>query len=614
MTQTPQPGAFSRLLRGLWLTVDGTRKVVLNLIFFFLLFVVIAANMDDGAMIIRSDTALILNPHGMVVEQYSTDATERAINRALDEEIPETRMRDLLQVIEKAASDDNISRLVISPDGMWGIGLSKLQELRAAIETFKASGKSVIAYSHGLGQHNYYLASLADEIWLHPEGLVFLDGYGVYRNFYKEGLDMLEVDVHLFRVGEYKSAAEPFVRNDMSEASKEANRYWLQGLWQDFLEDVSAQRDMTVDELAASVSEFSSRLDETGGDPAQVALQFGLVDKLATVDEFREHLIELGTPDDDNDSFRQISLENYLSVLNRQIAKTSTNKVAVVVAQGVITGGDQPSGTIGSESTTRLIRQARLDEVSALVLRVDSPGGGVMPSELIRREIEVTRTAGIPVVVSMSTVAASGGYWISMSADEIWANPATITGSIGIFGMLTNIPRTLAKIGIHTDGVGTTELAGAFRPDRELSPKAGEIIQKIIDDGYQKFIHRVAESRGMTPEEIDRIARGRVWSGTQAYDRGLIDNLGGLNDAIAAAADLAGVGEDYRVTYVEPEPTAFERFLLGFSEQARGLLSPMGRDSWLNTITRGPLDTDLQLLLDQRKDRLGVYAYCFCSM
>jgi protease-4 len=570
---------------------------------------------QQGGPIIYGDTALVLNPTGRVVEQYSTDPTERAINQLMDQEAPEIRMRDLLAAIESAKDDSRISRIIINPDRIWGIGLSKLQELRTALDSFKESGKPVIAYSHGLGQHQYYLASLADEIWLHPEGLVFLEGYSVYRNFYKEGLDKLEIDVHLFRVGEFKSAAEPYIRNDMSEASRESNQYWMGSLWGDFLNDVAAEREMTTDELAANISHFSERLREAGGDGAVAALNHGLVDRLATRDELRAHLIEVGTLDSEIDSFRQIGLGAYVKAIKPTLENPVQDKVAVIVAQGVIMGGDQPSGTVGGESTSRLIRNARKDDqIKAIVLRVDSPGGGVLASEMIRRELQVAGDAGLPIVVSMSSVAASGGYWISMAADEIWANPGTITGSIGIFGMLTTFPKTLAKIGIHTDGVGTTNLAGAFRPDRNLSENVGEIIQQIIDNGYEKFITKVAQSRGMTNEEVDRVARGRVWSGSQAHDRGLVDHLGGLADAINSAAGLADLGDDYRVTYVDKEPSDFENLLLDMTARMPGVLSGSEQKSWLDVLFNQQMNTDIQLLLNQGNNRLGAYAYCFCSI
>ena len=340
-------------------------------------------------------------------------------------------------------------------------------------------------------------------------------------------------------------------------------------------------------------------------------LEAGLVDRVATLDELREHLIELGVKD--GDSFRQMNFKTYLAA-RREIPNPLQKKVAVVVAQGVILGGDQPQGTVGGKSTARLLRQARNDKrVAAVVLRVDSPGGGVLPSEQIRREVELTRTSGKPVVVSMSTVAASGGYWIAMSGNEIWANPGTITGSIGIYGLLTNFPRTLEKIGVHTDGVGTTAMAGALRADRELPENVADIIQQIIDDGYRRFITKVAEFRAMETEAVDRVARGRVWSGSQALERGLADRLGGLSEAIASAADMAEVS-DYRVKYYEEEPSRFEQFLLDLTATTPWV-KRASRWSWISRLLDASVNTDLVLLLGQpRNERVGVYAYCFCGI
>lgn len=605
-----KPNFLVRVFGGLWRLIDGTRRLVLNLLFLLILFLVLAVVLRDTGIAIPDRSALVLDPSGMIVEQYSVDPTERALAQLFDDETPETRMRDLLDAIELATADARIQRILIQTDYLWGVGLANLQELKTAIEAFKGAGKSVFAYSHGMDQQQYYLASLADEIWLHPEGIVFLEGYSVYRNFYREGLDKLAVDVHLFRVGEYKSAAEPFIRDDMSEYSKEANRYWLSGLWGDYVGDVAASRGLSPEELSDHIERFGDHLREAGGSAAQAALAAGLVDRLATLDELRELMIELGARD--GDTFRQVDFLTYLAA-NRPVPNPLQKKVAVVVAQGVILGGDQPSGTVGGESTARLLREARNDDrVAAVVLRVDSPGGAVLPSEQIRHEVELTRAAGKPVVVSMSSVAASGGYWIAMSADEIWASPGTITGSIGIYGLLTNFPRTLEKIGIHTDGVGTTPMAGTLRADRPLPEHVGDIIQQIINEGYERFIAKVAASRDLDPDAVDRIARGRVWSGSQALERGLVDHLGGLSQAVVAAAERGGAS-DYRVVYFEDQPSRLEQLLLDLTATLPKV-NVASRFAWVSRLLDGQTGTDLELLLGQpRNERVGVYAYCFCT-
>ncbi|MFK7955400.1 MAG: signal peptide peptidase SppA [Lysobacterales bacterium] len=611
-----QGNFITRFFGGIWKLIDFTRRlahIVFLVIFFSLIGVGVLAVGESPVMMVRDQTTLVLAPQGVVVEEYSNDATERALSQLMDEQLPETRMRDLLKAISKAAVDDRISRMLIRTDYLWGVAPSQLQELKSAIGQFKDSGKSVLAYGYGMSQAQYYLAALADEVWLHPEGLILLEGFGVYRNYYKEGLDKLAVDVHLFRVGEYKSAAEPYIRNDMSDYSRESNMYWLDSLWTQYLDEVSAQRDMTPEQLAAHVEGFADDLREVGGRASEAALAAGLVDQLGTEDELRAYLLEDGEYDSELDSFRQLDAELYLQA-NTSFALSGGDQIAVVVAQGAIMGGEQSPGTVGGESTAKLIRRARANnDTKALVLRVDSPGGGVLPSEQIRREIELTRASGIPVVVSMSSVAASGGYWISMSANEIWANPATITGSIGIFGLLTSFPKTLEKVGVYTDGVGTTSMAGALRADRPLQPHVADIIQQIIEDGYERFIGKVAQAREMTPAAVDMIARGRVWSGQQALDRGLVDNLGGLNDAIASAANLAGLSQ-FETRYVEQEATAWEQFLLDMT--AKLPTFSLSRGATIASILNTPLPTDVSLLLQSARAQqpVGMYAYCFCSL
>jgi len=608
-----KPNFLVWLFSGIWQLINGTRKLILNVIFFALLLFVVAFFVRDQTIVIDQKTALVLKPLGNVVEQYSVDVTDRIINQLSGQEIPETLLREMLDSIERAKTDDRIDRLVIVPDYMWGIGFSKLQELKAAIEDFKTSGKQVLAYSEGMAQQQYYLAALADEIWLHPEGLIFLEGFSVYRNYYKEGLDKLEVDVHLFRVGEYKSAAEPYIRNTMSDESREANSYWMNDLWDQYLNDVASQRNLEVEQLRSDINQFADRLSEAEGRAADAAINVNFADRIASKQDFIDHVSALGARDSSEDSFRQIGYKSYLRATQlTHTANPLNKKVAVIVAQGPIVFGDQSSGVIGGESTARLIKQAQNDSnIAAIVLRVDSPGGSVLPSEKIRQQLALAKAAGKTIVVSMSSVAASGGYWVSMDADEIWANQGTITGSIGIFGLLTNFPRTLAKVGIHTDGIGTTPMAGAFRSDRELNPEVGKLIQTIINDGYKQFITKVATARELPVEQIDSIAQGRVWSGDQAFDRGLIDKIGGLKSAIASAAQLAGLNQ-YNVKYLEQEPSAFERFLLDMSARAKGRFSTQ---SWTALLgLNRALPTDLKLLMQQPTDRVGVYAYCFCTI
>jgi protease IV len=608
-------GIFVSLIVGFWNLLNFSRRLVLNAIFLFLVIVFIIA-LRSGAPKLQEHTALVLDPEGEIVEQYTSDATERAVSRLFGEKKKEVQLRDIVRAIDAAATDADIDRIVLDPDQIDRAGISTLREIGAALERFKTAGKQVIAVSNGMTQGQYYLAAHANRILLHPgsEEGVLLTGFGAYRSYYKDALDWLGVDVHLFRVGEYKSYAEPYIRNNQSPEAREADLYWMNGIWTDFLKEIAAARHLDADALRAQIDSYAEAIKASDGDMAKLALDSKLVDGLATYDQVNALLIAQGARD--KHTFRQVDFQDYAGMAERDGALDLRLQVAVVVAEGEILGGDQQRGTVGGESTAKLIRQAREDDkVRAVVLRVNSPGGDAFASELIRHEVELTKQAQKPVLVSMGDVAASGGYWISMNGDQIYAQPTTITGSIGIFGLFMTIPNTLAKIGVHTDGVGTTPWADALDPRRALDPRVGQMIQNLIDKGYQDFIGKVAAARHKTKQEIDAIARGRVWSGAQALDRGLVDKLGGLQDAIAGAAQLANIGSDYRVRYVEKPLSAWERFALSLGTDslarfARAVLPEMPR----MLLEQPEVRDQLRLLQSIRSGRVGVFAYCFCEM
>ena len=586
---------FWRFLVGVGKVINFINHLVFNvfmLLFLLVLFALLAIMMaaksgsggGGGLTPVLDKTALVLDLDGTLVEQYTSAPISRAIAQASGgrDAGREIQLRDVVQALEIAKDDDHIGRVVLRADGFRVAGFAAMRELGAALRDFRASGKPVIAYGTMMEQKGYYLAAQADQVYLDPDGGILLEGLGRYRLYYRQGLqDKLGVDVHLFRVGEYKSAAEPYILDAASPESREADLFWMNDLWQRYLADVAQARKLPVAQLTTMVNDLPARVHAANGDLAQLALDAGLVDGLKTREEFEAMVGKQGAWDEDAHSFRQVGLYPYL--LQRRTGRGGLldrrGEVAVVVAQGEITDGDQPPGTVGGESTSALIRQAREDDhVKALVLRVDSPGGGVMPSELIRREVALTRAAGKPVVVSMGNVAASGGYWISMNADRILADPSTITGSIGIFGLWMSAPRALDKIGVHSDGVGTTPLAGAFDPTRPLDPNVGTVIQAVIEHGYSQFIGKVARARDSEPAKVDAIARGRVWSGAQAKERGLVDELGGLREAQAEAARLAKLGKDYDVQYIEKPLSAIEQIFLDMSRSARlsGLVRTFG--------------------------------------
>ena len=600
---------------GLWHFVNGSRKVFLNLLFLLFVYVLFVAFQPPETFRLKPNSTLVIRPYGNVVEQYSTTPLDRAIEEATGQEQSETRLRDMLEAIHRAAGDSDISQLVIDPNYMRGIGLAALNDMGHALDAFRSTGKPVIALAGSLGQNQYYLASLADEVWLDPNGTIWIDGYSNYRQFYREGLEKLAVEINLFRVGKFKSAMEPFIRDDMSEEAKEAGKFWLSDLWQQYVEAVSKNRGLIVKSLQESIDDLPNRIESLDGDFAQYAINLGLVDRLMTAPQARQELARRGTPDQAGDSYRAVGMQDYLDLTESNTQFSNAKRIAIVVAEGEIVSGNHPAGRIGSISTAEQLRRAARDEkVAAVVLRINSPGGDAYASEALRLELQQVRDSGKTVVISMGNVAASGGYWMAMAADEVWASPATITGSIGVFGMLPTFGATLDKIGVHTDGFGTTEMAGKLRLDMPLDPGVSRVLQSSTERIYRQFINLVSKARGKPVEEIDEIAQGRVWSGQQAADRGLIDKTGTFQDAIKASARIAGLGDSYQIEWIEPEQSALDRFFTDFISGAVSKLNMSASKpvilpvSWLQSM----LD-DLQFITAQQ-GKFTVAAHCLCGL
>lgn len=610
------------IFKFLWRVMNFVRDFILTILVALLLIFIVSAIAASKSTkpVLPSKAALVIAPKGMIVEEFTGDPSSRFIAQAMGEDIPETRLRDLVDAFDRAADDDRIERILFVPHEITGMGMATANELTAAMDRFRKSDKKIITYAYGMEQKQYLLAAHTDEIYLHPEGAVIIEGLGRYRSYYREGLeDKLGVNVHLFRVGEYKSAGEPFIRDNASPEAKEADLYWMNDLWERMIADIGKQRGIDPAQIQHDADHMDEAVASVGGDLAKLAVKRKLVDGLKTQDELRAMMIELGqAADDDEHTFEQISLTQYTSPLHRSKKDRHDDEVAVVVAQGEITSGTQKPGKIGGESTSALIRKARHDDdVKALVLRVDSPGGQVFPSEQIRREVELTQKAGKPVIVSMGDLAASGGYWISMNADEIIADPSTITGSIGIFGLWMSTTDTMAKVGIHTDGVATTQLAGAFNPARPLQPIVQNTLQTVINNGYDKFITSVAKARNMSVDDVDAVARGRVWSGSQAKDRGLVDRLGLLDDAIKEAAKRADLGDGYSVQYVEPKMTPFEEFLATAVQGPGAARSMMNMGLSIGLIDQQgvhQMQQELDMLKAARENPATAFSYCFCEL
>ncbi|MBD0787080.1 signal peptide peptidase SppA [Vibrio sp. Y2-5] len=538
------------LLKGIWKLITFIRIALTNLIFLLsIALVYFLYAYETPAPVVEKKSALVLNLSGPIVEQSSyLSPMDSVTGSVLGKDLPkENVLFDIVETLRHAKDDDKITGLVLALRNMPETNLTKLRYIAKAINEFKASGKPVFALGDMYNQSQYYLASYADKVFMAPDGAVLLHGYSAYNMYYKTLLEKLDVNTHVFRVGTYKSAIEPFIRDDMSDAARESASRWLTQLWGAYIDDVATNRGIDADALTPNMDEFLALLEQTSGDLAQLSLNIGLVDELATRQQIRLELAKtFGS--DGKDSYNAVSYYDYAPTVTPKISATSDD-IAIVVASGTIMDGSQPRGSIGGDSTAALLRQARNDDnVKAVVLRVDSPGGSAFASEVIRNEIDALKAAGKPVVVSMSSLAASGGYWISMSADKIVAQPTTLTGSIGIFSVITTFEKGLNKLGISTDGVGTSPFSG-IGITTGLNEGAQKALQMGIEHGYHRFISLVGESRGMSVEDVDQVAQGRVWTAQDAQKLGLVDKLGDFDDAVKLAAELAKL-DDYNLFWV----------------------------------------------------------------
>jgi protease-4 len=598
-----------------WRILDGLRKV-LHLALLLVIFGFLLAALHTSNPVIPHSAALVIAPEGEIVEQLAIDPVRRAVGEASGTTASETLLKDIIDAIAAAKTDSRIKLIVLDLDSMGGAGLSKLQEIGAALRDFRASGKRVIAAADSLDQTQYYLAAQAGEVFLDPMGEVYLDGFAYYRMYYKEGIDKLGIDFNIFRAGTFKSYTDEYSRSDMAPSDREESSVWLQVMWNAYTQDVTRARSLPANAIADYIAGQPASLQAVNGDMAKMALQRGLVTALKSRRQVADELKGIVGEDEDSHSFTSVAMRQYLtSVRAKRVLKPKTDpKVGIIVAAGDMYDGRQPAGSIGGDSTSELLREARYDDaVKAVVLRVDSPGGSEFAAEKITREVQALRKAGKPVVVSMSTYAASGGYYIASGANQIFASPTTLTGSIGVFSVIPTFQRSLEKLGIKVDGIGTTPLAGDMREDRALGPVSKQVQQLSVEHAYATFLKRVADGRKKSVEEIDKIAQGRVWAGLDAQRIGLVDHLGGLKDATDAAAKLAQLGADYNSDYIEPEQSLREALLNQFRSQGihlgrvLGLIQPPSR-----------VEQILDPLLDQAlgvaklNDPRNMYSYCWC--
>lgn len=557
-----------------WRLLNFVREMVLNLFFIFLVLVGVGIWMQVSS----SDTketagrgALLLDISGVIVDKPDSSQRFSKLSRQLlgasSDRLQENSLFDIVNTIRQAKDDRNITGIVMDLKDFAGGDQPSMQYIGKALKEFRDSGKPVYAVGENYSQGQYYLASFANKIWLSPQGVVDLHGFATNGLYYKSLLDKLKVSTHVFRVGTYKSAVEPFIRDDMSPATREADSRWIGELWQNYLNTVAANRQIPAQQVFPGAQGLLEGLTKTGGDTAKYALENKLVDALASSAEIEKALTkEFGWSKTDK-NYRAISYYDYAL----KTPADTGDSIGVVFANGAIMDGEETQGNVGGDTTAAQIRDARLDpKVKAIVLRVNSPGGSVTASEVIRAELAAARAAGKPVVVSMGGMAASGGYWISTPANYIVANPSTLTGSIGIFGVITTVENSLDSIGVHTDGVSTSPLADVSIT-KALPPEAQQMMQLSIENGYKRFITLVADARHSTPEQIDKIAQGHVWTGQDAKANGLVDSLGDFDDAVAKAAELAKV-KQWHLEYYVDEPTFFDKVMDNMSGSVRAML------------------------------------------
>lgn len=600
------------VIKGIWKLITFIRLTLTNLIFLgFIALILFSLNKTDEVTERTIEpSALVLDLSGPIVEKTTrVGALDSVGSSLLDQDLPqENLLFDIVDTIRYAKNDDSVTGIVLALGNMSETGLNKLRYIAKALNEFKTTGKPVFAVGDFYGQSQYYLASYADKIFLSPQGGVLLKGYSAQPLYYRRLLDKLDITTHVFRVGTYKSAVEPFLRDDMSPQTKQANLNWLNQLWDTYLEDISSNREIDPNSLRINETEFLQRFAQADGNLATLASQLGLVDKLASRPAIREELANI-FGNDHQGGYKHIRYHDYLAQIPAQ-SQSSTNEIAVIVASGAIMDGHQPANRVGGDDIAAQLRQARTDrKIRAVVLRVDSPGGSAFASEVIRNEIEALKAVNKPVVISMSSLAASGGYWIAMSGSKIIASPTTLTGSIGIFSVIPTFEKAIDKLGISTDGVGTAPFATDGIASG-LSQQAQQAMQMGINNGYKTFISLVAENRSMSLLDVDKIAQGRVWTGSDALANGLVDQLGDFDNAIEQAASLAEL-DDYQLQWLEEPLPMFEQVLEQLLSEAH---AATGWD--VSTLLPEPIrKMSVQMkadmsLLSQFNDPKGEYAFC----
>lgn len=601
---------FLRFITGFfrqtWRLLNFVRELVCNLFFILLIFIAISLYFQFQNKSEPVKGALLVDLNGIIVDKPVVNNKLRVWGRELlgssSTRLQENSLFEIVETLRQAKSDNNITGIVLSLNNLAGADQPSLQYIGKALSEFRNSGKPIYAIGESYSQAQYYLASFANKIYLAPQGSVQLHGFSTNTLYYKSLLDKLKVSTHIFRVGTYKSAVEPILRDNMSDAAREASSRWVESLWQNYLTTVAANRYLSPQQLFPSAPEMITALQTKEGNLAKYSLDNKLVDQIASNPEVETELSKTFGWDEENNNFNFISIYDYQS----QEQPQQDNEIAVILINGAIVDGAKTPGNIGGDAAAAQIRQARLDpKIKAVILRVNSPGGSASASEVIRAELVALRRANKPLVVSMGGMAASGGYWVSTPANYIIASPSTLTGSIGIFGVINTFENSLDNVGVHSDGVATSPLAD-LAITKALPPEFSQMIKMTIEHGYQTFIELVATARKKTIAQMDEVAQGRVWTGSDAQQRGLVDQLGDFDDAVKKVAELAKL-KQYTLQWFSEPPNLKEVILDQINTSMQAMLPPPF-SAMLTAVKEQPH------FFNQLKDPQNLYALCLvCS-
>jgi len=610
--------SLKNLMKLLWSFLGLLRKII-GMASFLVVLVFLLSLFSSRLPTIHNNSVLIVDPQGQLVDQLQGDAYERAVNEVFGEITSEVLVDDVIEALYYAKNDPRITLIVLRLDQLSGGGLSKLERIGIALDEVRESGKKIIAYADYYSQESYYLAARVNEIYLHPEGIFFPDGYSYYSNYYKDLINKIKVDWNIFRAGAYKTAVEPFIRNNMSAESMDSRSRIAGNLWNKYETDVISVRNLADKSISNYARDLLDDIEKEKTNVASIAYEMNLFDGLLTKDQVDLQISEELNIAKVDFNEHTIAFNDYLAVMRLDENSVDyEDNIAIIVASGEILNGKQAPGLIGGESTAMLLKKALYDEsIHGVMLKIDSPGGSAFASEQILEQVIALQAAQKPVVVLMGSVAASGGYWIAMSADKIFASPVTITGSIGVFAMFPTLQNSLAELGIYTDGSGTNQWSGSFRIDREMSSEVKRLVQSQVDYGYDEFINKVSKHRNIPKDTVRTVAEGQIWTGAEALDNGLIDALGGFNDALNEIEALTNLSEtEYGLIYLQQEISLTESFAISFLNTLHSL-----DITFLKSSSMSPAFDYLNSQIEQFmlpwlhfNDPKGLYAYCFCEL